>query len=409
MKSYFNINSLKSSFFTALFLSLPIYLSHYGISSFLLNTLIVLYALYRFVHTPKRDFFSLGFFIGLLWFWWIGLSFRYQGFEVSVYVVPFLIAFIYASIFWLIAKLSYKPLILIAFIFGWDYITPFNFDWFKLDLLLSETYFGVDKLSFFLIVFGLYFSRYFRLAPFLLFLYPLFTYVPVSHTIPDSFKLVTTYIPQEKKWKEEEILPQVTENLKEIDQAIKEKKKVILFPESAFPLLLNSEEELLQLLKQKSYSISIVLGSLKYSQSRFYNSTYVFDQGEMSILDKHVLVPFGEYVPLPKFMRDTINQTFFHGGEDYVTADSYSDYHASNRRFTNAICYEATTESLYQSATNTIIALSNNGWFIPSIEPTLQRLLITLYAKRYRKNVYHVINGSPSFSIIVNNNASSKK
>ncbi|MCF6254557.1 MAG: DUF5718 family protein [Thiomicrorhabdus sp.] len=46
-----------------------------------------------------------------------------------------------------------------------------------------------------------------------------------------------------------------------------------------------------------------------------------------------------------------------------------------------------------------MIVLSNNGWFTPSIEPTLQKLLLIYYNKKYDTTIYHSVNMSPSFVI----------
>jgi apolipoprotein N-acyltransferase len=51
---------------------------------------------------------------------------------------------------------------------------------------------------------------------------------------------------------------------------------------------------------------------------------------------------------------------------------------------------------MYRDAPPYMIAISNNGWFTPSIEPTLQKLLMRLYAKRYGKIVWHSANESVS-------------
>jgi apolipoprotein N-acyltransferase len=39
-----------------------------------------------------------------------------------------------------------------------------------------------------------------------------------------------------------------------------------------------------------------------------------------------------------------------------------------------------------------MIAISNNGWFHPSIEPTLQKLLMRFYAKKHHSIIYHSAN-----------------
>ena len=46
-----------------------------------------------------------------------------------------------------------------------------------------------------------------------------------------------------------------------------------------------------------------------------------------------------------------------------------------------------------------MIVLSNNGWFVPSTEPTLQKLLLLYYNKKYDTTIYHSINMSPSYII----------
>jgi len=46
-----------------------------------------------------------------------------------------------------------------------------------------------------------------------------------------------------------------------------------------------------------------------------------------------------------------------------------------------------------------MIVLSNNGWFTPSTEPTLQKLLLQYYSKKYGTTIYHSVNMSPSYVV----------
>jgi len=46
-----------------------------------------------------------------------------------------------------------------------------------------------------------------------------------------------------------------------------------------------------------------------------------------------------------------------------------------------------------------MILLSNNGWFTPSTEPTLQKLLLQYYSKKYGTTVYHSVNMSESYVV----------
>jgi len=105
-----------------------------------------------------------------------------------------------------------------------------------------------------------------------------------------------------------------------------------------------------------------------------------------------ILVPFGEYVPLPKFILGWVNETFFDGASDFVTASKPTDFVINSITFRNAICYEATSKEIYEDNPRYIIATSNNGWFYPSIEPTLQKLLMRYYATKSHSVIYHSAN-----------------
>jgi apolipoprotein N-acyltransferase len=84
---------------------------------------------------------------------------------------------------------------------------------------------------------------------------------------------------------------------------------------------------------------------------------------------------------------------------DYQASGTIEDYTLGGHKYRNAICYEACSETLYEGNPKRMIVLSNNGWFIPSIEPTEQRLLLQYYSQKYGTTIYHSINMSPSYII----------
>ena len=116
-------------------------------------------------------------------------------------------------------------------------------------------------------------------------------------------------------------------------------------------------------------------------------------------MHKVVLVPFGEAVPLPHWMARWIDDLFFDGASDYVTARTPSDFTMLGRTWRNAICYEATSDRLYKGNPKQMVAISNNAWFTPSIQPDLQRLLMQLQADRHNTVILHTTNG-PGTGII---------
>jgi len=97
---------------------------------------------------------------------------------------------------------------------------------------------------------------------------------------------------------------------------------------------------------------------------------------------------------------DFINDTFFDGANDYSKASNPTTFTIKGVKFRNAICYEATTDDIYQNLdTPFVIASSNNAWFTPSTQPTLQKLLLRYYAKKYGLVIYHATNKSQNMIV----------
>ncbi len=157
---------------------------------------------------------------------------------------------------------------------------------------------------------------------------------------------------------------------------------------------MNKSPNLIEQLLVFSHDIAIVAGSLYTEKGNNYNVTYMFENGNYVMAKKLVLVPFGEYIPLPKFAQKFVNDTFFSGASDFITATKPTDFNIKGAKFRNAICYEATCGEIYEGDVDFVIATSNNAWFSPSIEPTLQKLLMRYYARKNDATIYHSANWS---------------
>jgi apolipoprotein N-acyltransferase len=356
----------------------------------------------------KHNAFLSGFLIGLYWFWWVGLSFRYYDLSFLIPIVDFFIATFYGVLFWIIFKIYYfieeknetfaKTVLLFVFTFGFDYIAPFTFDWLKSEILFVNTIFSVKKITIFLVLSSIIFYKELKIFSLILLVVALFFKTPYQNPPKLDIYVASTNVSQDKKWQKEYIPIEIKNNFKIINRAIKQKKDVVILPESAFAMFLNRYENLVNKLKLLSKKIVIITGGLHLKDGKFYNSTYIFENGNMKIIDKHILVPFGEYIPLPFFQKE-INEIFFSGASDYSTAKTFGEFSIKNYKFINAICYEATVEHLYKLKPHFIVALSNDAWFMPSIMPSLQQMIIKIYAKRYGKIVYHSINGFRSYVV----------
>lgn len=403
---------LTKGFFIALLSSGFIYLNHWGFSHPLLNTALGITTLYLLLKEEKRVWFFSGAFIGLFWFWWIALSLQHYG---MVWAVPIEIAIImlsYGVLFWLLAWISEKitallsisdtllPLLIKASaLFILSYIHPFSFDWLKPELMFVESYLGIQKWQYAIILSAIVLSIWKQ--QFLYLLLILFAYqtqLPTQMKPDESITLVTTHTSVEEKWNEALHAAQFEALFKQIDQAIKAKKKLVILPESVFPIFLN-RSKILDRLQEKAKHISIITGGLYWDGKTPRNSTYIFTDNRISVANKVVLVPFGESNPLPDFLSAWVNKVFYDGAVDYVASPNVVDYKIDGKIYRNAICFEATSERLYEGEPENMIVLSNNGWFTPSIEPTLQKLLLQYYSKKYGTTIYHSVNMSESYVV----------
>jgi apolipoprotein N-acyltransferase len=392
---------MKDIFFglvSALLFSLFIYLSDFGLENKLLNTALGLAAIGSILYIPKRSILVAGFFIGILWFYWIGYSFEYQGVGFMTPIVTLGFGLLYLLLF-LPMYFTTNPFIRAVVLFGLSFLEPFDWNWFKPELLFVDSFIGVYKYQFAVVLLALSATIYlyrnypkYKFFPLILLVFSINFGYPPQKTLPLNVKLVQTEIKQEDKWKRENLSKTVNMIFLEIIQAKREGYEVVVLPESVFPLFMNKSPKLIKKLQQFSQDITIIAGTLLVEDGKHYNVTYMFNKGKYSIAKKVVLVPFGEYVPLPSFMKKFVNDTFFQGASDFVTADKPTDFIINKTKIRNAICYEATCDVIYQGDVDFVVAMSNNAWFAPSIEPTLQRLLMKYYARKYGVTIYHAAN-----------------
>lgn len=380
---------------TALLFSAFLYLEDFGVTLKLLNTFFGVLAIALLLYIPKRAVLVAGFFIGFLWFYWIGYSFKYNGVGYLAPLVTLGFAIIYMLFFGVLA-LTKEAALRALMLFGLSFFEPMDFNWMQPELLFVDSYIGIKKLDFALLLLSLslvaYVPKPYKYAPLALLLFTFNFTPPPQKDAPLKIKLIATDVKQDIKWDRESLEPTLRFLFKEIEKAIEEGYEVVVLPESVFPFYMNKAPSILAKLQELSYEISIVAGTLLQEEKQHYNVTYMFEGGNYQIAKKMVLVPFGEYIPLPSFAKEFVNDFFFAGASDFKTADKPTDFIIKGVKFRNAICYEATCKELYEGDVAFMVASSNNAWFAPSIEPTLQKLLIRFYARKNATTVYHAAN-----------------
>lgn len=370
-----------------------------------LNSILGLLSLAIFLYIPTRYKFKFGFLVGLFWFYWIGFSFVYFGFGYLIPLISIIVALIYMLLFALALaspNLLYRGFWLLIM----SLIHPFGFDWMKIDSFFAYSYFGVGKESFFLIIMAMIFFKlawdylkgFFALGVlFLCFALDFRIHTPPS--LPFKIDLLHTNFPQDFKWQKENTQKNSRYLLSVIFSSIQQGNQIIVLPETAFPFLLE-HSHYFDTLKKMSLQSTLVVGAVRKVDSKLYNSSYIFQNGEVQIFNKVILAPFGEKIPLPDFLAKPLNRIFLGDhAPQFTSSEEFGIFTFNEIPIKSAICYEGTREEAYKQPTPFLIVISNNAWFPHTIEPALQKNLMKYYARLYQTTILHSSNGSPSFII----------
>ena len=151
------------------------------------------------------------------------------------------------------------------------------------------------------------------------------------------------------------------------------KPGLIVWPEAATPFFFQEDSDLSQEVRKAvgeagSY---LVFGSPAYERDagsiRYYNRVFLLDpKGDTAgYYDKIHLVPFGEYVPLRRFIP-FINRLVL-AADDFSQGDRIRLLRISNFSAGALVCYEAVVPELARGevkvGANILINVSNDAWF----------------------------------------------
>ncbi|MEA3227533.1 MAG: apolipoprotein N-acyltransferase, partial [Campylobacterota bacterium] len=174
-----------------------IYFEEYSLTNKFINTLFGLSALALLLYIPKHSILISGFFIGLLWFYWIGYSFEYQdvGYMTPIITVGF--GFIYMLFFGVLAVTN-RVYLRAILLFILSFIEPFDFNWLQIELLFVDSYIGIFKYQLAIILVALtlpsLLKNRFKFTPLLLLVLAINFSAPTEKPMPLKIKLVATDI-----------------------------------------------------------------------------------------------------------------------------------------------------------------------------------------------------------------------
>lgn len=189
-----------------------------------------------------------------------------------------------------------------------------------------------------------------------------------------SFAVVQPSYDQKKKWEPSERKNVINEVLAYTDKAYASGSDIVVLSESAFPVYIQFEKDLLTYFFTKSDKKSFIVGNMRFQLSdkgpKIYNSNFFFQKGNMDFYDKIHLVPFGEYFPM-KFITGGIQKHFFGSNSDFSPGESIKIFSYKDANIGNLICYEDAffelpRKNVLQGA-NILVVTTNDSWFGKSL------------------------------------------
>ena len=186
-----------------------------------------------------------------------------------------------------------------------------------------------------------------------------------------SVALVQGAVAQEKKWLTTEFIR--TLNLYRNSLLNLENTNLVIWPEVAIPAYAENVkgylDELEGILKQQNIDLLMLGINTKGKNGEVFNSVITLG-GDNREYHKRHLVPFGEYFPVPKFIREWLQKMKLPHRDISIGPEVQEMLKLDQYFIATSICYEDIFgyELLdYQPLANVLVNVTNNAWFGESI------------------------------------------
>src|SRR3990167_3287347 len=180
--------------------------------------------------------------------------------------------------------------------------------------------------------------------------------------------LVQGNIPQDMKWSPESVQFSL-ERYFNLTEPLWGKNKLIIWPETAIPMPLQQAEPFVEELDQKARSSqsTLMTGIPVHNPSGdgYYNALITLGAKREAYL-KHRLVPFGEYLPLPKLIQPIVNYLHIPMSDMIPGTMKMQPFIVNGIKILPFICYEIAFPEQVLSRDKTIgmlLTVNNDAWF----------------------------------------------
>lgn len=184
---------------------------------------------------------------------------------------------------------------------------------------------------------------------------------------PLSVAVLQGAVPEDLKWQADNVGP-----IRDLYSRLQQQAlgaRLIVWPEAAIPEFANDDAQFLGQLysRARMHGSDVVMGILRADEGDHeYNSLMTLADG-VSFYDKHHLVPFGEYFPVPQFVRSWLRLRNLPYLDFTPGAAVQPPLHAAGTLLAPSICYEdayggSMLPDLRHGAT-LLVNVTNDSWF----------------------------------------------
>ena len=214
----------------------------------------------------------------------------------------------------------------------------------------------------------------------------------LKETGSHKISLVQPNISQELKWEPFSRF-KILNVLSELSEQTQE-DSLVIFPEASWPLTVGEDDfyELEQFIS--SLNRDAIIGAVTERDGQFYNEALQFDK-KAKLIDtyqKIKLVPFGEYVPLRKFLTFI---SVFNSIGDMARGDDFVSFSHKGNKFSVLICFEDIFPKHvmgFARGNDFLVNITNDAWFKGEPEASQHLSIMTLRAVENRISIIRSAN-----------------
>lgn len=227
----------------------------------------------------------------------------------------------------------------------------------------------------------------------------LLSFIPWTKPIgnPISVSLVQGNIPQSVKWSPEHLQLSL-DTYSTLTEPLWGKNKLIIWPEAAIPMTLQSAAEFIETLDKKALKTNshLMLGiPVKNPNGEGYFNAVVSLGADKTTYLKRRLVPFGEYIPLQNIFSNLFDFMKVPVPDLISGASNQKTSEIGGVKILTSICYEIAFPELINSNDRTIgmlLTVTNDAWFGDSSAQAQHLQMAAMRAIELRRPLLFVSN-----------------